>query len=148
MSHRAAAFMAFGCAAITKEGTPCPNSRAGRSKWCGLHDPKIGHRARRSGGRTRAAQLRRLMPAQTVVDVRLQSHTEIIQTLEAVARAVCTGRLDVRTAHSTLNAANTALNAIRGERRAAAHDVARLTDDEIEATIEDELEALAAKRTS
>lgn len=101
------------CAAITGRGTPCPNAPSADSEWCGLHDPEIGAEARRAGGVARAASLNRAVftPEEAEQAIRFRDPKGIPGSLEQLARAMATGKLDHSVGNAIVTAANAAIRA-------------------------------------
>ena len=87
-------------------------ARAGRLH-CGLHDPTIGTAARQAGGRARAQSLAPafLTPSEADSAIKLRQAQDVPSTLEHIARAVASGRLEVRAGNCVVIAASAAVRA-------------------------------------
>lgn len=103
-----------GCAATTNKGPPCSNRALAQSDCCAFHDDEIGLEARRKGGQTRAAAVAPTLftEEQATSLIRMQSAKDIPPTLETLARAIASGRLDVRIGNAITVCISTAIRAI------------------------------------
>lgn len=104
------------CAASTRAGAPCPNAARAGAPFCALHDPAIAQPARVAGGRARTAALGTPRPMLSAEEaerlVQLRDARDVPATLEAIARAVVSGRLDCRVGNMVVGAASAAVRAI------------------------------------
>lgn len=99
------------CAATGKGGKPCKARPLTGEPLCAMHDPTRGPSLRQAGVEARTARPAPLTPAEADELVRLETPADVPGTLQRVARAVASGRIDARTGHALLFATTSALRA-------------------------------------
>lgn len=127
------------CSALTKAGEPCPVSAMNGGTTCLVHTPEAAQRGRSAGGR--AAMARNHLDAETALTaIDFRDRRSILSTLEGVARSAACGELDCRTVNAVIVAASASLQAHEALERAAKKNATDMTDEELDALIDAELE--------
>lgn len=104
---------------------PCKARPLTGESLCAMHDPTRGPRLRQAGVEARTARPAPLTPAEADELVRLETPADVPGTLQRVARAVASGRIDARTGHALLMAATSSMRAFEVAEAAAKADEER-----------------------
>jgi hypothetical protein len=99
------------CAATNKGGKPCQARPLSGEPLCAMHDPARGPSLRQAGVEARTVRTAPLTPAEADELVRLETPAEVPGTLQRIARAAASGRIDARMGHVLLFATTSALRA-------------------------------------
>lgn len=133
------------CAATTKAGRRCPITPMAGRNVCLVHDPEMAMRGRAAGWLATKGP-RCLSANEAARIIRLAHRGDVPGTIEAVARAIACGELDTRIGSALIVAAGAVVQAINSVDRAAKHAAANMTDDELDAAIESEIEERLKRR--
>lgn len=130
---------ASACGAPTKAGGLCSVNRVPGKQLCAAHDPETRAKAQSEGGKSWGAERRPsfLSAEQAAESIKLQSRTDVPATIEAVARAVASGELDTKVGNALFIAANAALSAADSIDKASNKNASSLSDEELEAAVEE-----------
>lgn len=125
---------------MTKAGAPCVIPPITGGAYCAAHDEATRAIAQASGGHARGKRPGYLSREQAEADVVFASRKDVKATLERLARHVVCGELDKGSVNATILAANGALAVMNDEERAAKGRAQDMSDAELDAMIDAEVE--------
>lgn len=127
------------CAGTRKDGKPCSMPAVTGKTLCGGHDPETRAKAQAAGHAAGSRTPGYLKHDAAVAAVDFKTRPTIKATLERVARHVVAGELEARAVNATILAANGALAVINDEERSAKRRATDMTDEELDAAIDEEI---------